>query len=477
MKSPATARPVSPSPKRRTTCSTRSASRRWSSRPTPSTTPYPLLTQNVVLLVENIAQDLNYFTLDKFITELRTQPEFYKVRFFFFKGRMSVAVQFKKADQARYFFDCLHKKIPNFCLLFGEDYKVQWARVDSSHEITADCKSNRIARESKIVLPVRFFPDQFYAIILRNLPLATKKEEVQDFLVKKEIEVRIDGLYKLKNEQFCLLIMKNLEACERACQLLNDKRIQKKLLKAHVHPDSYLRRPLLNKNDPMRMGFKEDESVSEKLLRLEELLEESKLQEEVRKAQEKAQEELQRRQWNERNEKRLKEQASFYQKPREKERLVYKDRYERNDSLKKYHRRSKDRKRKESPVHENRRNRSTSKQRHHSSSRSDRSKKQKEKKYQREAGEITISNSRENKEEKVKRRKSNPGTRASLRVRRQVREARQRLRPEQVVLLHKDRSPSGRKAEASPLHPRSTRSGLGPGPGPKSAEETTLPRS
>jgi len=362
------------------------------------------------LLLENISPDLNYFMLDKFVAELRTPPEFFKVRFFFFKGKMSLAIQFKKADQARYFFDCLHKKFPNFSQLFGEEYKAQWARVTSSHQITADSKSNRIARESKIVLPVKFFPDHFYAIILRNLPLTTKKEEVQEFLTKKEIDVRIDGLHKLKSEQFCLLIMKNLDFCERACLLLNDKRIQKKLLKAHVHPDSYLRRPLLNKSDPLRMGFKEDESVSEKLLRLEELLEESKLQEEVRKAQEKAQEELQRRLWNERNEKRLRDQAAFYQKPRDKERLPYKDRYERPESIKKYHRKSKERKRKESPVHDSRRNRSTSKQRHHSSSKSDKSKKKKDSKYQREAGEITISNSKDNKEEKVKRRKSNPGT-------------------------------------------------------------------
>lgn len=82
-----------------------------------------------MLLIEDIPSDLTYFTLDKFMVDLKNPPEMLKVRFLFFNSRPSVILQFKRADQAKVFFDNIQRRLPNFIEMFGEKSKVWWAKV------------------------------------------------------------------------------------------------------------------------------------------------------------------------------------------------------------------------------------------------------------------------------------------------------------------------------------------------------------
>lgn len=88
----------------------------------------------------------------------------------------------------------------------------------------------------------------------------------------------------LRGEYFGLVTMETVDLCEKACLLLNDRQINRKKLKAHVHPETSGRRSLSQVHEYLRPVFKEDEDqASTDILTLKGLLEDAKLQDEVRK--------------------------------------------------------------------------------------------------------------------------------------------------------------------------------------------------
>ena len=301
-------------------------------------------------------------------------------------------------------------------------------------KISAETKVSKLAKENKVVLPLKFFPDNFYAVIVRNLPYETVPKEIEKFLQDKNIRpVRVDGLYVLRNETFGLIVLDSLENSEKACMWLNDRKIKRHKLKAHIHPDSYQRKPAgLSLDELLRSGFKEDESATKKLALLDELLEEAKILAEIRSIR---QAEAERRiKQNERAALQHSNQVyspygSNKHRPRDnyygrydrydREDKYYRhDRYERHDSgLGREHRRGSrerrvDRKRELSPVAEGRKNRSGSKHRQRSSSGSARSRERRH--HQREAGEVTVSKARDGRGEKSSKRKKSPTGNGSL---------------------------------------------------------------
>jgi hypothetical protein len=56
-------------------------------------------TQNLVLLLGDISNSVDYFSLETFLLGLKNPPEMLKVRFLFFKKKYSVALQFKRPEQ------------------------------------------------------------------------------------------------------------------------------------------------------------------------------------------------------------------------------------------------------------------------------------------------------------------------------------------------------------------------------------------
>lgn len=55
--------------------------------------------QNLVLLLSDISNSVDYFSLENFLLGLKNPPEMLKVRFMFFKKKYSVAMQFKRPEQ------------------------------------------------------------------------------------------------------------------------------------------------------------------------------------------------------------------------------------------------------------------------------------------------------------------------------------------------------------------------------------------
>ena len=78
--------------------------------------------------------------------------------------------------------------------------------------------------------------------------------------------------------------MDTVDMCEKACLLLNDRQINRKKLKAHIHPETSGRRDHAHVSEILKPIFREDEDLaSANLIKLKTLLEDAKLQEEVRK--------------------------------------------------------------------------------------------------------------------------------------------------------------------------------------------------
>lgn len=120
--------------------------------------------------------------------------------------------------------------------------------------------------------------------MIRNIPEETKTEDIENFLGRKNLPCRIESINLLRGEYFGLVTMESVDMCERACLLLNDRQINKKKLKAHIHPETCGRRNLAQVHEFLKPIFKEDEDLaSANLSRLKSLLEDARLQEEVRK--------------------------------------------------------------------------------------------------------------------------------------------------------------------------------------------------
>lgn len=60
--------------------------------------------QNLVLLLGDISNSVDYFSLENFLLVLKNPPEMLKVRFMFYKKKYSVAMQFKRPEQVDSFY-------------------------------------------------------------------------------------------------------------------------------------------------------------------------------------------------------------------------------------------------------------------------------------------------------------------------------------------------------------------------------------
>jgi hypothetical protein len=112
----------------------------------------------------------------------------------------------------------------------------------------------------------------------------TKVEDIIKFLANKDLPSRIESINSLRNEYFCLVVMETIEMCERACEILNDKVISGRKLKAHVHPETSGKRTYGRLSTYLKPYFKEDDDQeSANVTQLRELLENAKLEDEIRK--------------------------------------------------------------------------------------------------------------------------------------------------------------------------------------------------
>lgn len=108
-------------------------------------------------------------------------------------------------------------------------------------------------------LPVKFYGDEFCGVILRNVPEKVRTEEIEGFLARKGLNGKVDSLNCLRGEFFCLLLMDSLDQCEQACIRLNDRVINAKALKAHIHPETCMKRGPGQVHEYLSCFFKEDE--------------------------------------------------------------------------------------------------------------------------------------------------------------------------------------------------------------------------
>lgn len=134
------------------------------------------------------------------------------------------------------------------------------------------------------MLPVKFFKETFCGVVVRNIPAETKPEDIENFLGRKNLPCKIDSINQLRGEYFGLVTMETFDMCEKACILLNDRQINKRRLKAHVHPETCGQRDYAQVAENLKPAFREDEDLaSTNLAKLRSLLEDAKLQEEVRR--------------------------------------------------------------------------------------------------------------------------------------------------------------------------------------------------
>jgi hypothetical protein len=138
--------------------------------------------------------------------------------------------------------------------------------------------------EKRLTLPVKFFNDNFFGVIIRNIPEGTKSEVISSLLTRIHVPSKVE-LNTYKGELFGLAILQNLEHCERACFALNDKAAGKKRLKVHIHPDSAFTRNYSSVEDCFKNVFLEDLVTDNcnRIFSLHDSIEKNKLMEEVKR--------------------------------------------------------------------------------------------------------------------------------------------------------------------------------------------------
>lgn len=105
------------------------------------------------------------------------------------------------------------------------------------------------------------------AVVLRNLPLSATQESIRTLTAEFQVPIkRIEKPRRLQGRSLStLLVLDNLEAAEALCLKLHRLETEGHRLKAHVHPDSRLIRPLDSHHSIFNSGVRKRPKKSQDL--------------------------------------------------------------------------------------------------------------------------------------------------------------------------------------------------------------------
>src|SRR3990167_6764613 len=189
---------------------------------------------NLVLMLLDISPEVDYFTLESFVSGLKPPPELTKVKFIFYAKKYSLLIQFKHNDTARRFFQRCREKARNFEVFFGKYYQAAWATVKSQN------RESKMARHYDVQLPIKFYNDDFVGVVVREIPDQTELREFEHFLKKNGFEkgLEIQQILRFKQITFCLIILESISRARKLCRWLNNYKLGKSKIKAHLHPET-----------------------------------------------------------------------------------------------------------------------------------------------------------------------------------------------------------------------------------------------
>lgn len=189
---------------------------------------------NLVVMLLDISPEVDYFSLDSFISGLKPPLELVKVKFLFYAKRYSLVLQFKQMDIAKRFFQRCKEKSRNFEVFFGKFFQTSWAIIKSYN------RESKMARHYDVQLPIKFFNDDFVGVVVRDLPEQTELREFESFLKKNGFDkgVEIQQILKFKHTTFCLVLLESVSRARKLCHWLNNYRLGKSKIKAHLHPET-----------------------------------------------------------------------------------------------------------------------------------------------------------------------------------------------------------------------------------------------
>ena len=215
-------------------------------------------TTRSILMLSKIDPNLTYFKFRHFFESLNFVPELLDLRFCFYRHRYSVIFHFSREFEAFKFFSCCERRITNFTKTFGEKYEIQFLKI--REKIDQKIESQKSAQNTrkfikKVLKPaqnehrLRFYPEDFVAVVVRNIPENYECRDIVENLKKMKLDVELVEYAMFRDHHFCLIRLDSIEAAENACLFLHQRIIGNKMLKCHIHScSSYERKLTEDKN-------------------------------------------------------------------------------------------------------------------------------------------------------------------------------------------------------------------------------------